>query len=256
MKLFLQIYYSLLFCVLYKQAYRFINFIQPLEPDYIFFAKPLSFFKLPVEIHSVIFLLALFFCLLSVFSHGRTLRVLTSLFVLVLFSIMYSYGKISHSEHAFILSSALVCFFSESKSLNSSWNFFVLRLIQGLVLSHYFISGLWKLREMISSRFEFSLQEIAMESIAHSLAEQNIHFILKFLLEEPWLLSFGYFCVLVFQLTALTPIFLNRFFKLYGALAVLFHLSTGISVITYFASTVLGVLFFLVIAESMRKYEI
>ena len=256
MKLFLQIYYSLLFFVLYSRSYLFINWISPLEPEYIFFAKLLSFFKLPVEIQSVICLLALFFCLLALFKSWRFLRVLTSFLVLVFFSIMYSYGKIGHSDHAFILSSVLVCFFHEKKSLNSKWNFFILRLIQGLLLSHYFISGLWKLREMISSRFEFSLQEIAMEYIAYTLVQQNIHPILQFLLNEPWLLSFGYFCVLIFQLTALAPIFLNRFFTLYGALAVLFHLSTGISLITYFPSTVLALLFFLVIAESMREYKI
>ena len=256
MKFLLQFYYCLLFLVLYRKAGVFINWPQLLEPNYIFFAKPLSVFKLPAEIHSVIFLLALFCCLLSVFKPWRALRAVTSLFVLVVFSILYSYGKIDHNSHAFILSSVLVCFFDENEDLSSQPNFFVLRLIQGMLLSHYFISGLWKLREMISARFGFSLKEIATEYIAYSLSEQKLHFLLEFLVYSvPWLLSFGYFCVLVFQLSALAPIIFNRFFKLYGVLAVLFHLLTGISVFAYFSNTVLAVLFFLVIAESLREYK-
>ena len=256
MSLFLQIYYSLLFCILYRLAYQFVNFIPSLEPQYISFAKPLNFLKLPIEIHSMIFLLALFCCLLSVFKPRRILQILTSFFVLVLFSISYSYGSIFPSSHTWVLSSVLVCFFNEKKSLNTNQNFFALRLIQGVFLSHYFMSGLWKIREMISSRFEFSLLDISMEYIARSLSMQGIHPLLKFLLDEPWLLSFGYFCVLVFQLSALAPIFLNRFFKLYGALAVLFHLSTGISLIIYFFSSISAILLFFVIAESMREHEI
>ena len=60
-KLFLQTYYILLFCVLYRLAYNFINAVSPVEPEYIFFAKPLGFLNLPIEIHSVIFLFGLFF---------------------------------------------------------------------------------------------------------------------------------------------------------------------------------------------------
>ena len=63
------------------------------------------------------------------------------------------------------------------------------------------------------------------------------------------------FCILLFQLSALTPIFLNRYFKLYGVLAVLFHLSTGIAMDIYFVQTVMSVLFFLIIAESIREYK-
>ena len=257
MKLFLQIYYSFLFIVIYQRGYWFINSVSDLGPDYIFFAKPLGFFNLPVEIRSVIFLLTLFFLCFAIFKPQRILRILTSLLVLILFSILYSYGKINPSSHAFILSSVLVCFFNENRGLNSKQNFFILRLIQGVLLSHYFMSGLWKLREMISTRFEFSLSEIVTEYIAYKYFDQNMHFLLKLLLyEQAWLLGFGYFCVLLFQLSALTPILLNRYFKLYGVLALLFHFSTGIFFSVYFSPTVLAALFFFIIAESMRECKI
>ena len=125
-----------------------------------------------------------------------------------------------------------------------------------MLLSHYFISSLWKIRKMASSHFEFSLLEIVLEYIAYSL-EDKMYPLLKILLYDySWLLSLGYFCVLLFQLTALTPIIFNRFFKFYGILAVLFHLSTGIILSIYMSSTVLAVIFFLIIAESMREYKI
>ena len=256
MKLFLQIYYALLFFILYRYCYNSINFLPTLEPEYIFFAKPLSFLALPVEVNTVVFLLlALFFCLFSVFKPWRLLRVLSSVCVLVFFSIIYSYGKIDHWNHVAILSSVLVCFFNENKGLNCQNNFFILRLIQGIILSHYFSSGLWKLRNMFSARFEFSLQEIAENYVAYMLSSQDIHPILKFFLDEPYLLGFGYFFVLVFQLTALVPVFFNRFFKFYGTLAILFHLSTGIFLLPYFSNTVLLVLFFFIIAETIRELK-
>ncbi|MDE0092723.1 MAG: hypothetical protein OXN83_05520 [Oligoflexia bacterium] len=259
MKLLLQIYYSFLFVIIYEIYDRtswFVNLDFALELNYIFFAKPLGFFNLPAEIHSVIFLMVLFCCLLSIFKPWRALRVLTAFFTLVFFSVLYSYEKMDYLYHAFILSSVLVCFFNENEDLNSRPNLFTLRLIQGALLSHYFMSGLWKLRKMISSDFEFSMQEIAMGSVVDTLVERNIYPILKFLLDEPWPLSFGYFCVLIFQLTALTPVFLNRFFKLYGVLALLFHFWTGLIVIDYFEPTVLAVLFFLILAESVREHKL
>ena len=198
MKLFLQIYYALLFFILYSYSYKFINFLSSLEPDHIFFAKPLSFLNLYVEVHTVIFLLTLFLSLFAIFKPLRFLRVLTCISVLVLFSIMYSYGKIDHNNHLAILSSLLMCFFNEREDLNSKKNFFILRLIQAMALSHYFMSGLWKLRKMFSAHFEFSLSEIAENYVAETLSYQDIHFILKFFLEYT-LLGIGYFLCCVFN---------------------------------------------------------
>ena len=157
-------------------------------------------------------------------------------------------------NYAWILSSVLVCFFNENQSFKTLSNFFVLRIIQGVLLSHYFISGLWKFREIFSADFKFSLKEIVIENVAFSLTGQHTHLFMNFLLHEysGWL-SFGYVCVLLFQIMALTPIFFNRYFKLYGILAVFFHFSTGFLMNIYFYPTVLAVIFFLIIAESLRE---
>ena len=254
MNLFLKIYYSLLFYVLYIEAYEFINFVPPYKPQYVFFAKPLIFF--PVEIHSFIFLLALFLCLFLTLKTYKGLQILTALLVLILVSIINSYGKIMYNWHVLVLSVVLVLFFNKNQDLNSKQNFFVLRLIQGLLLSHYFMSGLWKLRKMASAHFEFSLYDIVGTYIAYTLVpEEGGSFIVEWLIGNPWLLSFSYVCVLIFLLSSLTPIFLNKYFKFYGILAILFHLATGISMEIYFFHTIVPVLYFFIIAESMIEYK-
>ena len=255
MNLFLKIYYSLLFYVLYIEAYGFINFVPPLKPQYIFFAEPLMFFDFPIEIHSFILLLSLFLCLFLTLKTWKGLQVLTALCVLILVSIINSYGKIMYNWHVPVLSVVLVCFFNKNQDLNSKQNFFVLRLIQGLLLSHYFMSGLWKLRKMASAHFEFSLYDIVGTYIAYTLVPQGESFIVEWLIDNPWLLSFSYVCVLIFLLSSLTPIFLNKYFKFYGVLAILFHLAVGISMEIYFFHTVVPVLYFFIIAESMREYK-
>ena len=150
-----------------------------------------------------------------------------------------------------------MCFFLD-QALRSRTNLFILRLIQGVLLSHYFISGLWKIRSLIASKFEFSLQEILMEYISVGLARNRmeINVFLNILLHHiPAPLYFGFFCVLVFQITALLPLVLGRFFMFYGILAILFHFTTGIVLGIYFTPTILAVLFFLIVAESMMKND-
>ena len=93
-----------------------------------------------------------------------------------------------------------------------------------------------------------------MSYISYTLVSQDLHPILKFLLyEQSWLLSFGYFCVLVFQLTSLVPIIFDRWFRIYGVLAILFHLSTGLVLGIYFYQTVLAVLAFFILAENIKE---
>ena len=195
---------------------------------------------------------------MHIFYPHKYLKIISSVFVLFLFSITFSYGKIHHSSHIWMISSILMVFFFLDKPLKSKINYFMLRLMQALLLSHYFISGLWKIRSLLSSKFAFSFKEIVSEYIAYDLAESGIeaNMFLKILLYQyPELLSFGFLCVLLFQLTSIIPVFLDKFFILYGVLAILFHLSTGIVLGVYFTPTVLAVLFFLIISEEMIKNE-
>ena len=114
------------------------------------------------------------------------------------------------------------------------------------------------MRSLISVHFEYSLKEIILEQVAYSIAElDHLNFILEFL--GPYygaeLLGFDLLVVMVFQLSCILPIILNRFFMLYGFLALLFHLSTGIVLSIYYHPTPLSCLFFLILTEYMLKYE-
>ena len=253
-KVFLQTYYSLLFYIVFKYTPSFLYRIPSQIPDYDLFAYPLNFLSPPVWIHSLLFLCCLLSCLLCIFIPNKYLKIITSALVLLIFSIKYSYGKIGHENHIWMISSVLMCFFSLDKTLNSKTNLFIIRLAQTLLLSHYFISGLWRFRYLS----EYSLKDMALEVVAWTLTiyvnEPSIF--LKILLHQyPEVLYFGFFCVLIFQISSLVPVFLNRFFVFYGVLAILFHILTSIAIGVYFFSTVPAVLFFLIIAETMRKKE-
>ena len=256
--IFFKIYYTLFLYILFGHSYDFFNTYPSRIPAYVMFASPLNFFDFPIWIHSIIFLSSLLLCFLCILSPSKYLRILTSVFILLFFSIKYSYGKIDHSYHIWMISSVLMCFVFPSQPITSKINQFFIRLTQSLLLSHYFISGLWKLRSIIASDFQTSFSEMTKEYIAYGLAESGIEvnmFLGIILYKFPWLLSFGYLFVLGFQLSSLVPVFFNRLFVFYGFLAVLFHFLTGFTLNIYFTPTVLAVLFFLIITEFLIEKE-
>lgn len=148
-------------------------------------------------------------------------------------------------------------FFSSKSLLNSKHNIFLIRLIQSLILSHYFISGIWKLKTILN--LEYSLEMLALEQVAYALLEKglNNHFLLDFfgLYYGSKVLGYGFFLIIVFQLSCIIPILLNRYFLLYGFLSILFHTSTAIALFISFKPTVMACLFFLILTELMLKYE-
>lgn len=257
--LFIKTYYSLLLFIVFKTVSSIFNKTHGLETEYVMLARPLNLFDTSLWVHYMVFFLTFFFCLICIFKPHRYLRVCTSILVLMLFSIIYSYGKIGHSYHIWMISSILMCSLYSDRPLLSRFNCFVIRLNQTVLLSHYFISGLWKIRLLISTKFEFSLKDIILEYIAYGFAESEEphNLLLKSLVHQyPWILALGFAGVIVFQITSVLPVFLNRFFTFYGILALLFHLSTGIMLSIYFHPTVLGILFFLFFTEMMIKNQI
>ena len=255
----LQIYYSLLFYLLFSRAVFFINSIpwsavQNMPASHI--AGFLKYFNPPIWILSLLFLSGLFFCFLCIFHPQKYLKIVTSVLVCAIFLILYSYKHIGHHNHIWMISSILMCFFSPDQALKSKTNCFIIRLTQALLLSHYFISGLWKLRTLFSVKFAIPFKDILSEAIAFAQTTRSLefHIFVKVLLyQHPELLSVGFFCALLFQLTSLLPVFFNNLIILYGVLAVLFHFSMGIISGIYFSHTVLAILFFLIIVETMMK---
>ena len=255
----LKIYYSLLFYLLFSQAGMFINnipwlSIEDMPASHI--SSFLEYFNSPVWLLSLLFLSSLFFCFLSIFHPLKYLRIITSVLVCAVFLILYPYRYTGHHNHVWMISSVLMCFFSSSQGLKSKTNYFIIRLIQALILSHYFISGLWKLRALFSVKFAIPFKDMLLETMAYAQTIRGLefHVFVKILLYQyPELLSVGFFCTLLFQLTALFPVIFNNLIVLYGILAILFHLLVGITAGVYFSHTVLAILFFLIIIETMMK---
>ena len=253
-KIFLQIYYSLLFCIIFQYSHYFLYETSSQNPEYVLFAYPLNFLNLPILIHSLLFLFSLFFCLLCIITPNKYVKLITSILVLLIFSIKYSYGQIHHENHIWMISSILICFFSVNKTLISKANLFTLRLAQSILLSHYFISGLWKVRYLLKYSFKDIVLEVTAWTFTIYVEGPNI--LSNILLYQyPGILYFGFLCVLVFQMLSLVPIFLNRLLVLYGILAVLFHISSSVFIGISFYSTVFAVLYFLIITETMIKKE-
>ena len=149
-KIFSSIYYSWLFFIVYILLRPHLNGVTPPVLEYVLFAFPFNLWNPPLWFHPLIGLLALFFCLFCVLIPHKYLKILCSVFVLLFISIEYSYGKVSHSRHVWMLSSVLMCFLSSDQTLKSKSNYLTLRLMQALILSHYFMSGLWKMRSLFA----------------------------------------------------------------------------------------------------------
>ena len=262
-QIFEKTFYGLLFYVLLTKGYFFLNHQPTHFPDYVMFAYPLKFLYTPSDtplkmitiFHACFFLISLLICLLSVLFNKKIIKIFCNLLFLLIISIANSYGKINHPHHIWMISSVIMLFFSSNSSLHSNHNKFIIRLIQSLTLSHYFISGLWKLRGLIGDQFEYSLKEIAMEHVAYSVGGSDLESVILDLLIHYDLLGFGLLLVIVFQLSCILPIFTHSFFMFYGCLTLLFHTSTGIVLNIYFLPTPLACLFFLILTEFMLKYE-
>ena len=245
----LKIYYSLLFYLLFIRAKVFINDIPWLTVKEVQNNYINSFLKLnpPVWLLSLLFLASLLFCFLSIFRPIKYLKIITSVLACAVFLILYSFRYTGHQNHIWMISSVLMCFFSSDQDLRSKKNIFIIRFMQALLLSHYFISGLWKLRTLVSAKFTIPLKDMLLETMAYTNIAGGLEFhaFIKILLYQyPWLLSIGYFCALLFQLTSLLPVIFNNLVVLYGILAILFHFLIGIAAGIYFSHTVLAILFF------------
>ena len=97
-----------------------------------------------------------------------------------------------------------------------------------------------------------------LEAMAYAQSARGLefHVFVEFLLYQyPELLSVGFFCALLFQLTSLLPVIFNNLTVFYGILAVLFHLLVGVTAGIYFSHTALAILFFLIIVETMMKRD-
>ncbi|MBC6415787.1 MAG: hypothetical protein GDA46_05285 [Bdellovibrionales bacterium] len=260
-QIFEKSFYSLLFFILFTNIEFFVK--TSYFPTYVMFAWPLNLFIPLNEIslktlnifHFCLLIISMLFCLSSSAFNKKIINFLSCSFFLMMISIHLSYGTIFHNHHVWLYATCLMCFFSSKSPLNSKYNKFLIRLIQSLILSTYFISGIWKIRKVFSKH---SLTDIASEQIAYSIGESyysNIILELFGLTYGVKIFGMGLFFVILFQLSCILPILVGRYFILYGFLAILFHIATVIALDVIWSYGVLALIFFLIITELMLNKE-
>lgn len=114
----LSTYYTALSFIIFKDIHFYLK-AQLDQADFIQFAKPFSFLLSSPLLFITLPFVTLALSLMCTKFHGTWLRSLTSLFFLVSLSVQFSYGKINHSKHIWMISCILVCFICSEKALRN-----------------------------------------------------------------------------------------------------------------------------------------
>jgi hypothetical protein len=249
---YLFLFYSFILITLIIDGMPYLNLIQLEKPIWLLllFNQPVmsDFLKL------TIYLLTLTTTLVLTINTNFLLRVVHCTLFLLFYSILYSKGKINHSSHAWIWSACLLVFIEQNKPLSYGRNFFVLRLIQSIILSHYFISGSWKLTSIGNFLTPSLAEQTILEHIYHTIAEGNgpSTIIKNLLLKiDPIYLGLCFYLVIIFQFSCIIPIIRQCYFRYWGYMAILFHVSTGLFLGIWFLNTISALLFFLIFTEDI-----
>ena len=179
----------------------------------------------------------------------RLLRITGAIFYctsVYLFAYLHNSGIITHEYFPIMISVVFMCFMGTSKERN----LLILRMIQSSLLCHYFISGLWKIRNLDTIWSIDYLARTMFDHMVGTAISTNRGILAMELFSEPhFLLGLGYAGVILFEITAILPIFFNRLFFAYGVMAILFHLSTAVFAGTYSVNTLSLIIFFLLWCE-------
>lgn len=256
-KAFLKFHYALLTLVTFLVAYRLFN--RPLqEVEYIWILSPLPKSLSPALVAVALFVFCIFINIFNLIQSSYLTRFFSFVSFLALVSFNYSFGKISHVHHVWIISSFVFIFFDDFEPLNSMKNKLVVRIVQTWLLLQYFSSGLWKLRLNFPSITIGSIRETGLDHLAYGIVERakQINIIHHFVIYESyWLIVLGFMFVIIFQIFCGICAFRQRGYLMCGILAVLFHSMTGISLGIWYISTAVSVIFSLVLAEVLFEAE-
>lgn len=255
-KIFISSHYVLLTYIIYNSIQDLLSKSYFNNSDFIWFAKFFSNMELSLWSIFVLCLSTLAMSIYCLFNSNRWVRILSSVLFITMLSFLFSFGKIPHSKHAWIFSSIFMCFIDVKLSLNSSFNKLIIRLMQTTLLTHYLSSGIWKLRKLEHLNFDY-LQIAALDNISYGIAEGNSVplVVIDIMTKAPYLITIGFICVLLFQLSCFLPIILRKYYAVYGVFAICFHFTTGLSLGIYFSFTVLSCLFLLVFTEFLLQSE-
>ncbi len=179
-------------------------------------------------------------------------RSLVPIFYITWVSLQYSYGKINNDQHPWMFAAIFFSFIGTSKSLASRRNRFFLRLTQSVLLTSYFIAGIWKMRELVQLNGIGDVQKEVLNSFAYAIAEGSIRldsFREWFLLEHKGILVLGMLLVLVFELSVILPVILDRYYWAFGIFAILFHLNNGLFLGIPFVPTIYALALIVVLGD-------
>lgn len=199
---------------------------------------------------------AIIFCLVGLRLQDFWQRVcLCVSFILTMLCYFSHFGKIDHYFHIWIFSSLFICFLDMKQLIHAPRNYFVLRLIQITLLSQYFNAGLWKLRLAFDSASQDEFLIRPLNHLAYSVAAGNGPArLFQGFIFDPSLLPFmqiGFGAVVLFQLSSVVPVLINKHWKLWGCFAIAFHLATGLMMGIWFEETLIAAAFFLILCESL-----
>ncbi len=221
--LFARIYYLLMTVIIFYNLPFLLtrNFGQK---NFVGFAYFLNFLPEPSLILialSFLLLICLGFCLWNL---NQLCRIAAAVIASILTFSAFSFGKINHPTNVWLISAFLMIFFDPKRGFREKPNLYIYDLIQTVILTTYFISGLWKLRDWWSAGSSFDFQSSILSAVAYSIAEGNgpSPVLYPLLDHQAWVFVFGFFVMLLFQLTTVFAVFVRKYRPLWGCFAVFF----------------------------------
>lgn len=256
-RLWLAIYYSLTTFVLYFMLRYVLN--EPVSSaQFINLAKIFNFFSVQKSLlYAIVFIISFFALCFCIIVHKKALRIFTSLLFLLCFAMYHSFGAIGHAFHIWAISIIFVGFLDEKTFLNSKFNKTIIRLVQALCFSHYFLPGLHKVWHIFESGLPDPLYKVVLNATALAIAHRYGPgpLFMEILIKYPWFVFAGWVAVILFQLSCIIPILTGRHIMLWGFFSIGFHFSTALFLGIYFEITVLGALFLFILTEKFIEWE-
>lgn len=214
----------------------------PLKQDWLWPVSWLKYYQSPDKLVLIIILLGILFSIISIrYPFRRGAKILAEIFFFLFFAIYYSHVKIYHSIHCFIYTGFLIALIKDDKNMK-----ILMKSAIALFAFPYFLSGLWKFRYLLSlnNLGDIALvmpYQLAFNSIEGAYYPRGLLTILN--LNSNWHLGF-WISIVVFELLGIAILFKTKFFKVWGILLIIFHITTEILMqIEFFAAIVLSLIF-------------
>lgn len=166
----------------------------------------------------------------------------------------FSFGKMAHSSHMWMIAAFAMVFFKSEKSY-AGFNSRIVELIQVIILASYLTAALWKVRSWMAAD-AFSAQDIILHNVAYAIAQGNgpAAPVLDILESHGWLLTAGFAMTVLFQISAFIPILIHRYREYWGWMAFSFHLMTGLFMGIWFNEHSVAALYFLAVVPKLDNY--